>query len=206
MITKRVSTTNAYKKLYKYGKYIPFDGSFMAGGAIKDILEDKVPRDLDIYFINESDMNKGIEWYKWSADFEKKYENDNVVAFEEKSTGMVVELVTIVKSNYENIADSFDFDIDKVVLYRVDVEGYPTYSISYIDGFFESLSLKELVISGYIKNPIATFKRLIKYVGYGYSVNKESAQKLLDAIREVDEGRYNMLIDYVILGENDGYE
>ncbi len=208
MVLENVTKTNAYKKLYDYGKYLPVNNSYIAGGAIKDILDDKNPRDLDIYFENDRDFDTGLEWYKWSTDFDLSYQNDNVIAFIEKSTGMVVELIGIVKGTPKDIINTFDFTIDKVALVRVEdtySDGFK-YSFYYKEGFFESLTLKNLVIDGDLKNPIASFKRLIKYSGYGYSIDKYSEKTLLDSIKLLDDDRYGILINYVIIGENDSYE
>lgn len=78
-----------YKKLSPLYKYIK-GNCYIAGGCIKDLFEGKVPHDIDIYFMSPMGFKNVSEKYKWDQGFDKAYVTQNVEAYREISTGMVV--------------------------------------------------------------------------------------------------------------------
>lgn len=194
-----------FEKIGYLTKYLIVPNSFIAGGAFKDILSDKVPRDIDLYFYSKNDFNKAIEILKWSKEYVIAYSNDNVEAYKELSTGTILELVKAVYGSAYKIIGTFDFTVDKFAFVFESGDGKNKYTIVRSTEFFESMSIKNLNIEDDIKNPVATMARLLKYSRYGYKIEPQSLVNLLNELRELDDDKYEYYRDYVILGENDNY-
>lgn len=182
-------------------KYLHGHNGFIAGGCFKNIFENQKVKDIDIFFNNESDFTDAVEYFDGCENnYSFYYENEKVKAYKDISTGITIELVCSVFGTPEEIINGFDFTITKMALYKgiqiseedlIDYEPFVNKKKELIvlhhKDYFEHLYLKRLVIDGIIPFPIGTFERSYRYKGYGYSLCKESKQKLVRALRELDD-------------------
>lgn len=179
-----------YKKLSLLYKYIK-GHCYISGGCIKDVFDGKVPRDIDIYFMSEMDFKNVSEKYKWDQDFDKAYVTQNVEAYKEVSTGMIVELVkSCVCSPTSLFETSFDFYVDMFALICPgDEKDTDKFEVIYDSHFFEDLYTRKLTIAN-ITSPLGTMSRVIKYSQYGYDIDPEEFREVTDAINELDPNDY----------------
>lgn len=142
---------------------------YIAGGAFKDILRNKDPRDYDVYFDNSSkysDMK-----LLFLSSFSLLYENENCIAFNIPNAqipGSVqygytkVELVKIKgNENFLEKIDTFDIRSCKVYYRNGDLFG--------VDDALDYLVEEVVKVDSY-KNPIGTLYRVVKYGIYGYTI------------------------------------
>jgi len=179
-----------YKKLSPLYKYIK-GPCYIAGGCIKDIFDGKEPRDIDIYFMSEMDFKNVSEKYKWDQGFDKAYVTQNVEAYKEVSTGVIVELVkSFVCSPTSLFETSFDFYVDMFALICPgDEKDTENFGVIYDSHFFEDLYTRKLTIAN-ITSPLSTMSRVIKYSQYGYDIDPEEFREVTDAINDLEPNEY----------------
>lgn len=175
----KIKEIQNYFKVSFLKKYL-VDGSFVAGGCFKNILNDTNCKDIDLFFVSEKAHEAGLHKYKSNDDFELYYETDKVHAFREKETGLVVELINTIYGTPTEVLNQFDFTVTKFALFTNELR---RLNVVYHEDFFEHLQMKRLVIDNLIPFPFSTFERSYKYRTYGYNLCSESKVKLLEAIR-----------------------
>lgn len=161
--------------------YLKNINGFIAGGAFKDILNNKTPRDIDIFFHNEKDYNQAVKKFK---KYLFLYENDNCISFKDPKKGIQIELIKSIFGSPEEIISKFDFSITQFALFFEKNDKGGEYKVVYHSKFFEHLFTKKLVIERDIPQPIATFNRALKYARYGFGLCRESKTILLTEIIE----------------------
>lgn len=198
-----------FSNLYWLEEYMTGHKGFICGGCFKNIFDGKKVKDLDIFFENEYEWQKAVDYFDersvgygfWEeekvteedAEYRFYYENDKVKAYKHLKTGVAVELCRAIFGKPKEIIESFDFTITKFAYYKEEVEDEETKEthietkIICDENFFEHLHLKRLVIDDKIPFPMSTFERVIRYVGYGYRPCKETKIKLAKAIHDMPE-------------------
>lgn len=181
-------------------KYMLGHSGFIAGGCFKNIFNKERIKDIDIFFESYSDFIKGCEYFDtmthgYERDdkrYEKYwflYENDNVKAYKEQKTGIVLELNQKIFGTPEEILNQFDFTICKFAYYKsYNKDSHvDAYKILYTDDYFEHIFMKRLVVDDKIPYPMSTFERMIKYIKYGYMPCRETKLKIAKAINEISK-------------------
>lgn len=169
-------------------KYMQGHKGFIAGGCFKNILSREQVKDIDIFFECYTDFEDAVNYFNVLIANEKdnwqfKYRNEKVCAFQQKGSKVWIELVESVFGEPDQILDKFDFTVTKFVYYKASTDINTEYRLLYHKDFFEHLHQKRLVIDKDIPFPISTWERTYRYKGYGYNMCRETKKKLLEAIR-----------------------
>lgn len=178
IVTKSIQN---FQVLSYLDKYI-VDNSFIAGGCFKNILNKEPLKDIDLFFNSEDDYLKGVSIYTKSKEYELCYETNNVIAFKDVKSNLVIELIKKTHGTTDEVLNSFDFTITKFAIERKN----EVITIKHHKDFFEHLHMKRLVIDNKLLFPISTFERSYKYKGYGYGLCRESKMKLIEGIRAAE--------------------
>lgn len=190
------SLPNNFIQLRQLDQYLIGHKGFIAGGVFKNIFNNEKVKDIDIFFENEKDWYETYELFKKDKDYEFEYQNGNVVAYKNKHTNVVVELVKHTYGKPKDILNRFDFTITKFAYYKEENENDIEWKIIYHDRFFEHLHLKRLVIDQDHKEiikPANTFNRMFKYAKYGYFPCRETKVKIINALRDLSVFDESML-------------
>lgn len=166
---------------------------YIAGGCFKNIFNGQHIKDIDMFFRSKEYFECANRKYKSNSSFTLYYKNKNVVAYKERKTGIVVELIKKIFGEPDEILDQFDFSITKFCYYyTVDYDekgmGIFTYLIQHHPKFFEHLHEKRLVLdNAELPYPFSTFECSYRYNSYGYKLCRESKANLIKAIREAEK-------------------
>lgn len=162
---------------------------FIGGGCFKDILTGKKPKDIDIFFANEEAYQR--KRGEFLSDSNMKYlgENTRVLKFLDKRKGLMIDVCKPTFSTPKDMLKTFDFTVSQFVLYlRPDFHATQTitdkcFNVQYHHRFFEHLAMKVLVVDRIrVLYPRATMRRIVRYVGYGYKVEKQSLETVIKEI------------------------
>lgn len=152
---------------------------YVSGGVFKDIINQKSPRDYDLYFDSDTDYRVTLNSFIKNGD-EALYENQNCIAFRVKlpnndlemmESFVVVELIKPKKEHntIEKNLNHFDFSICKFY--------YRWGCIYAAEGALEDLQDKKIVIKNWT-NPLGTINRVVKYTNYGFKLSNFQFLKL----------------------------
>lgn len=149
---------------------------WISGGAIIDVLEDRQPRDIDIYFPSEKAKNQAIS--------KLKKEGGRVIQVYPIGTKMEIDGVevdlTFAGETPEEVFDKYDYTI---VCVAIDSNGK---IFSYPD-FFEHLSEKKLYYTGEAPSKGAAHftnkaKRIRKLLKKGFTIDEENLDFWLERL------------------------
>lgn len=172
----------SFFKVRRLDRYMEGHAGFIAGGCFKDIFSDQKFKDIDIFFLNESDFLQADQHFKQDG-FDFVYENSRVRCYRDCSTGVRIELIRQTYGTPEQILSMFDFSIVKYAYARrVESDGITYYNL-FVSTFFEDLVNNKLIIDGQLLYPVSTFERTYRYQKYGYTLCKESKGRMIDALQ-----------------------
>lgn len=154
---------------------------WIAGGALTNALIDKTPVDIDIFFASEADKIRAAEklldlGYTWVA----KYPNGIRLEHQKRIYDII-----FLKPTLEETISFFDFTICGVAIDKFK-------KIFAVENFEKHLAAKEL---HYTKNDptlnkaaVNKCKRLLKYIGKGFSIDDRNLKMFLKQAVE-DHGK-----------------
>lgn len=184
-------------KLSFLKRFLLGTNGIIAGGCFKNIFNGERVKDIDIFFRDKRDFSDANKKYQDNSDFTLAYKNENVIAYKENDSGIVVELCKKTFGQPKELLNSFDFSITKFCYYYetdsyVDEDGESIliydYYVYHHPKFFEHLLEKKLVLdSSNLLYPFGTFERSYRYRAYGYGLCRESKVNLINAIRNAHE-------------------
>jgi len=154
----------------------PFEGSFLAGGAITSIISGNPVNDWDVYFKSEKAFRKAVEdayddGY-WCVSITSR-----AVTFVKDS-----EVVQFMYFRWfeaaQDIFDSFDFTVC-MGAYDADSK-----ELTLHPRFMPDLAAKTLVFNHGTAYPLASGLRVRKYHEKGYSISKSELLKVIIAINQ----------------------
>lgn len=172
--------------------YLDGHNGYIAGGAFKDILEHKMPRDVDIWFENADDFAAAVREYK-NRGYKKNFETDNAYGYKHE-LGFNVELIKHQFGYVEDVLESFDFTVAKFALEQGG-------AVIYDPDYFAHLKEKVLVMKGYAPNPINTWERTLKYTRYGFHPNTATKGLIIRGI----QGILELVEDDQLAGDTTNY-
>lgn len=184
-----------YLMLDQLAKYIVgMKGAIIAGGAIRDILSHKQPRDIDVYFRNKEAYKKAVNYCR-NKKYQLVYKNKNVRCY--LIHEMKVELINSLYGDPQEILREFDFTIDKFAywLEASEEEHAMETKVLYHQDFFEHLLLKRLVVDSWLIHPLSTYNRLFKYVKYGFQPCRETKYIIARFIQESELDSEKDIVD-----------
>ena len=157
-------------------------GAIVAGGFIRAYYAGEKPADLDLYFKSKIQNGVACEVLK-EAGWEQVFKTDRATSF--NKDGKVVQAISYLYGDAGEILQGFDFTICSAALHNLEntkdenVKG----NVCFHDDFFEHLAGRVLEFNG-SPLPLASFKRVIKYVKKGYSMCDENIIKLSECIAD----------------------
>jgi len=178
-----ITNDDVFFKLRFLDQFMEEHKGFIAGGCFKNVFKKEKVKDIDIFFLNETDHKEAVKLFKAKKGFKKSYSNAKVNAFTHKKTGLVIELIKQTYGTPKEILSIFDFSITRFAYFK-DKEG--AYSMMYINTYFEHLVNNKLVIDGELKFPVSTFERSFRYKKYGFGLCRTSKEKLISALKTAD--------------------
>lgn len=197
---------NYMRIVNKLNYYMVGHKGYVAGGAFKNLFNNEKVKDIDMFFYTKDDFLEAVECFKNDKDYHEFYKNKKVVAYKNKRTGVVVELIKYKFGEPLEIISDFDFTITKCAyinnyktkeeleqLYETlepedDVKDFLEESVFLIHkDFFEHLHTKRLVVDDKLVKPINTYERLFRYGKYGYSPCRETKLRMISEIRNLDD-------------------
>ena len=198
VINLEEKTTNLQKslpsqlpKLRFLDRFMANHKGFIAGGCFKNLFLGEKIKDIDLFFLNESDANEAATYFSTNNEFVKGYENDRVKAFRCSKTGILVEVIFSFIGTPEIMISNFDFSITKAFYSKNEMGEYEFFCHP---KFFEHLMNRKLVIDDKILFPLSTFNRSFRYTKYGFGLCGESKEKLVASLQGA-----------VLQGQNDFY-
>lgn len=152
---------------------------FIAGGAFASIFLKSKINDIDIFFYQEQDVQKVIEYLQNLSDVKVGFNNDYVC----NAYWRNLKLQLVKKYQYNTPIDcinSFDFTVCKCA--------YDGKNIYHNERFFIDLTSKALIIDNLLVKPLSTFKRAFKYQKKGYTICNVGLAKIAKEINilEID--------------------
>lgn len=184
-------------KLSFLKRFLIGTNGIIAGGCFKNIFNGERVKDIDVFFRNKRDFTDANKKYQDDANFTLAYKNENVIAYKENDSGIVVELCKKTFGQPKWLLNNFDFSITKFCYYYetdsyIDEDGESIliydYYVCHHPKFFEHLLEKKLVLdNSNLLYPFGTFERSYRYRAYGYGLCRESKIHLINAIRKAYE-------------------
>ena len=192
-----------FYKLDFLEQYLYGHNGYIAGGCFKDIFLGKEVKDIDIFFRDQNDFNDALRYYN-HVNWELVYENQNAISFKNPENGVRIELIKRVFGTPEYILSQFDFSICKFAYIKINddfsgisfggVSGQNLISI-YCNSYFEDITQRKLSFDNSIVNPVQTFDRLLRYLHYGFILDRESKSKLINSIFSLETLNLDDLTD-----------
>lgn len=154
----------------------------VAGGFNRAYYAGEKPKDMDIFFENESNFNCAkiiLEENKWNNVFE----TDRAISFNKENK--IVQLIKFSFQSLEKTLDIFDFTICMagVAIYRIDEGEELKFDARerLHDNFFEHLAARLLVYNN-SSMPLSSLKRAFQYIKKGYNICDENIINLAENI------------------------
>lgn len=157
-------------------------GAIVAGGFIRAHYAGERPNDMDLYFRSERDFEDALSHLKESNEWEVVAETDRAVTL--RNDGKIIQLIRFTYGEPEELISEFDFTICAAALEIMDDIETPPEGVEYLhDRFFEDLAGRVLTYTG-SRMPLASLKRVIKYVKRGYHICDENIIKIAESIAQ----------------------
>lgn len=135
---------------------------FLAGGALRSLIDGKKPKDYDLFFTGPDAIPVTRERLEKHG-FELIFECPKGELWTYVNGDMKIQLVANIFGTPEEIIDHFDFG---ATLAALDI-----YTFYYHKAFVRDVKTRKVSLHR-LTYPVATLKRLAKYHGYGFNVNK----------------------------------
>lgn len=181
MIKQLIKYTPDYSRYSFLEKYIKEFDCFVAGGCFKDLIVEKVPKDIDLFFKSYDFAKQAISKAKTDPNYKFIRESGGVAEFLDKDTRFHIQIIKNHTFNTpEETLDNFDFTVSKFLMFEE--EGGEIKTLRHED-FFDDLSDKRLVLEK-VTCPVHTLLRIIRYSKYGFNCEDEDVINILIQISE----------------------
>lgn len=184
-----------YRKIWWLDKFLIGHKGYIAGGCFKNIFNNELVNDIDMFFECEADFKDAQKYFKKQleekpSEIRFSYENKNVWAVYFIKEKVRVELIRKTFGKPKDMISDFDFTITKFAYYKnydnVDEDDYlAVYEVAFHEDFFEHLHTKRLVIDDDLPYPVSTFNRMMKYAKYGYQPCRETKIRMITELAEL---------------------
>jgi len=147
---------------------------WIAGGSVADAFtKGKIEGDIDMYFPNQENYDKALEYFKSKG--KVIYDEENSVKI--KTANFEVDLVKNFSPSKEDTVSQFDYTICTGIVDRSGVH--------FSKEFIYALKNKKLQVNS-LCNPIGAVKRIKKYAKRGYDLSNKELQKIVNKIARTD--------------------
>lgn len=176
------------KYFYEILNEIPAD-CWVAGGAIVSKFLNQQIKDVDLYFKNEVELSKAIDFFKLSG-AEVRFETD--FSINAKYKNIEYDLVKITNGDIKKCINSFDMRCCSVAINK---EG----KLYYVSGFFDDLNNKIIKLNKNAESfstPDRILCRLNKYGLKGFYLSKEEGEKFFTYINKCNGSNNSVKKNY----------
>ena len=166
--------------------------SFVAGGCIRSLLDDSTeefsPRDIDVYFYDQSGFDKFSNVMHSSFNYKFLRGTVNAITYKNIITNIDIDLILKRFDIPSRIMDDFDFNVCKFTLYKKDGDLYLMrhyMAMHQLENKLMDISNSE------IQNPDLMFNRMCKYSSYGFTPTTVLKERLFNGIKKnymIDSG------------------
>lgn len=147
----------------------------IGGGFIRAYYAGERPADMDLYFQLEADAKAAVTTLK-AASWKQVVKTPRAVTL--RKNDRVIQVITFVTGTPDEVLDEFDFTVCKAAAVRDD-----GWAIIMHPDFFEHLAGRILIFTG-SRLPLASMRRVTKYLKRGYSICDENIIALARAVSE----------------------
>lgn len=198
------------KMLEYYGENIENHDCIIAGGIFKNLLKCETIKDYDLFYKNEEDFKKSVEFFEQDKKVEKIYDTENSVGFATKEQKIIHPYSDVPpKINYDlvrkffdkplNIIDNFDFTITKICMYKNNENN--KIELLFHKNFVNDLIQKNITYNNKVEIKTGTIERVERYVNYGYQISYSDYKETLEAFckyHEEELKEYDTNIDHIM--------
>lgn len=142
--------------------------TFFAGGAIRDMIRGEIPKDYDLFFIDEESVNK----FKSLVKREFSLKETMIGNFNDRNSS--VQVITLVSGSPTDVVNSFDFTINQ------------GYYIPQMDVLSKGSTINILETCPNVYTPLQALLRIEKFRKMGYDVPMETIVNLGVAISKLN--------------------
>lgn len=158
---------------------------WLAGGAIADLLNNKIPKDYDLFFANKSDLMVTHQFLIEKFEVTLINKTDNRIKLKISDVledSIIVELIFKYFPNPLETIKSFDF--------TACCFAYQNQTIYYHEDAVKDTEKQEIYLNT-CDYPIDTLRRTYRYVEKGFTITNEAQAMLVKAIWDIDEDTLN---------------
>lgn len=182
MIIRKAPQTLVNSALNWFPNLPLLSGAFVAGGFIRAHYAGERPNDMDLYFRSQRDFEAALSRIKDFSEWEGVVETDRAITL--RNNGKIIQLIRFTYGEPEELISEFDFTICAAALEIMDDIETPPEGVEYLhERFFEDLAGRVLTYTG-SRMPLASLKRVIKYVKRGYHICDENIIKIAESIAQ----------------------
>lgn len=180
-------TNKVIKQLSDWGIRLSLDkGPYLAGGAVRELVLNGVPRDYDVFFFDEEQYKNVRNIIKCIEGIEELHKNQHNVSYRYQKYKIQLILLNYYKSS-KDLLESFDFSLCQLV-----TDGKALHLGDYT---LWDIARKRLVVET-ISYGVSSIRRMLKYTRGGYTLCGGSIQNLLEQI-VADPSIINSDIQYI---------
>lgn len=179
MSTYHISTAAQNSALYhsaleRFQAFIPPQGGWIAGGALRAHFAREPIKDIDVFFAKQRQLDAELQRLL-NFGYTVVYDNPKVLRLNKAHTN-----VDLVKTKFKdplNTIAQFDFTVAAIAL---DAD-----KLVYHEDFFVDLAARRLVLND-VPFPVATLVRIQRYINKGYRCCPEELRKLAGIINSAE--------------------
>ncbi len=169
-------------------------GAIIAGGFIRAYFAGEHPSDMDLYFQEQPHFDAFTALMKQRGWAEEASTERAITLLKD---GKAVQLIRYVFGRPSDIIQQFDFTVCAASMIVFNPTNAPKGNLVLHDDFFEHLAGRVLIFQG-SSLPLASLKRVIKYVKRGYSICDENLIAMVEAIaRTVNFDDQQSIADHI---------
>jgi len=150
-------------------------GPWIAGGSIRTTLENRqLETDVD-YFVASTSQVEDLENALVDRGWTKTFSTVNAFTFSHPYRVYKVQIILRKYHNIDDMLENFDITVSQFA--------WDGSHIHYGKDTFDHFTTKQLVFN-VLQNPYGTMKRMIKYVKYGYTPDRQQLVNILRAVKD----------------------
>lgn len=182
-IEQAVTEIQDYEKIKFLEYYVKEFDCYVSGGCFKDLLENKRPKDIDLFFKDMDGYERALNLIKGSERFELVRETETSNTFYDNVVNLNIQLIKAYTfESVLNLLNDFDFIVTRCALYLKDGQ----LTILKDKDFNYDLSHKTLRFGRDLTAPVSTFLRVFRYIDYGFKITDDSIRNLGVSLVELD--------------------
>ena len=158
---------------------------YIAGGFFKDIVNNRTPKDVDLYFRDQESFDKVHKFVEKSG-AQLVYANKNAICYK-TAAKLTIDLIHRQFRSVEDTLNTFDFTATKAALYKQNGEYYITKDKNF-DKHTKNFVLE---YSDSTEKTTSSIERVTRYMKYGYQPTRKCLITLIESIKNHELKNYS---------------